>query len=36
VRWRSPVGMIRVDIGTPIRNSRESGLQLHLVIGPDL
>jgi translocation and assembly module TamA len=36
VRWRSPVGMIRVDLGTPIRNSRESGIQLHLVIGPDL
>ena len=36
VRWRSPVGMIRVDLGTPIRNSRKSGIQLHLVIGPDL
>jgi translocation and assembly module TamA len=36
VRWRSPVGMIRVDLGTPIRNSREHGIQLHLVIGPDL
>ena len=36
VRWRSPVGMIRVDLGTPIHNSREHGIQLHLVIGPDL
>jgi len=36
VRWRSPVGMIRIDLGTPIHNSRESGVQLHLVIGPDL
>ncbi|HWU77492.1 MAG TPA: autotransporter assembly complex family protein [Rhodanobacter sp.] len=36
LRWRSPVGMIRVDLGTPIRNSRKSGIQLHLVIGPDL
>ncbi|MDQ6647492.1 MAG: autotransporter assembly complex protein TamA [Pseudomonadota bacterium] len=35
VRWRSPVGLIRVDVGTPIRNSRQSGVQLHLVIGPD-
>ena len=36
VRWRSPVGLIRVDIGTPIQNSRKSGVQLHVVIGPDL
>lgn len=36
VRWRSPVGLIRLDLGTPIHNARESGIQLHLVIGPDL
>lgn len=36
VRWRSPVGMIRVDVGTPIHNNRKSGVQLHVVIGPDL
>jgi translocation and assembly module TamA len=36
VRWLSPVGMIRVDVGTPIRNDREHGIQLHVVIGPDL
>jgi len=36
VRWLSPVGMIRVDVGTPIHNDREHGVQLHLVIGPDL
>jgi translocation and assembly module TamA len=36
VRWLSPVGMIRVDVGTPIHNSRESGFELHLTIGPDL
>lgn len=36
VRWRSPVGMIRVDLGTPIHDNREHGIQLHLVIGPDL
>ncbi len=36
VRYLSPVGMIRVDVGTPIHNSRQSGLELHLVIGPDL
>ena len=36
VRWRSPVGMIRVDLGTPIHNSQAHGIELHLVIGPDL
>ncbi|HEY8683574.1 MAG TPA: autotransporter assembly complex family protein, partial [Rhodanobacter sp.] len=36
VRWLSPVGMIRVDLGTPIHNAREHGIELHLVIGPDL
>ncbi|WEN14747.1 autotransporter assembly complex protein TamA [Rhodanobacter sp. AS-Z3] len=36
VRWRSPVGMIRVDLGTPIHDNRAHGIQLHLVIGPDL
>jgi translocation and assembly module TamA len=36
VRWRSPVGMIRVDVGTPINNAQRHGVELHLVIGPDL
>ena len=36
VRWRSPVGMVRVDLGTPIHADRERGLRLHIVIGPDL
>jgi translocation and assembly module TamA len=35
VRWLSPVGMIRVDLGTPIHDSRAHGIELHLVIGPD-
>jgi translocation and assembly module TamA len=35
VRWLSPVGMIRVDLGTPIHNKDEHGVQLHIVIGPD-
>lgn len=36
VRWRSPVGMVRVDLGTPIHDDRERGIRLHVVIGPDL
>ncbi|HET7266829.1 MAG TPA: autotransporter assembly complex family protein [Oleiagrimonas sp.] len=36
LRWLSPVGMIRLDLGTPIHNDRHSGIQLNIVIGPDL
>jgi translocation and assembly module TamA len=37
VRWRSPVGMVRADIGVPVSDPYgEHGVQLHLVIGPDL
>jgi translocation and assembly module TamA len=37
VRWRSPVGMVRVDLGTPIHDpDGRTGVQLHLTIGPDL
>lgn len=36
LRWRSPVGMIRLDLGTPVHDSTRHGVVLHLVIGPDL
>jgi translocation and assembly module TamA len=36
VRWRSPVGLVRVDLGTPIGDEFASGVELHVVIGPDL
>ena len=36
LRWRSPVGLLRVDLGTPIHDSRRHGIELHVVIGPDL
>lgn len=36
LRWRSPVGMIRADLGFPIHDSNASGVELHIVIGPDL
>lgn len=36
LRWRSPVGMLRVDVGVPINNAHYHGPQLHIVIGPDL
>lgn len=36
VRWLSPVGMIRVDLGTPVHSAEKHGIELHIVIGPDL
>lgn len=37
VRWRSPVGMVRVDLGFPVHDSKaKSNVELHIVIGPDL
>ncbi|MEO6968264.1 MAG: autotransporter assembly complex family protein [Rhodanobacteraceae bacterium] len=36
VRWRSPIGLVRVDLGVPVGDSRHSGVQLHIAIGPDL
>ncbi|MGH8190579.1 MAG: autotransporter assembly complex protein TamA [Rhodanobacteraceae bacterium] len=36
LRWRSPVGMVRIDIGKPINNPFYHGLQLGIRIGPDL
>ncbi len=37
LRWRSPVGMVRMDLGTPVRDpDGRNGIQLHLTLGPDL
>lgn len=37
VRWRSPVGMVRADLGVPVNDPYgRTGIQIHLVIGPDL
>ena len=36
VRWRSPVGMVRADLGFPVHDRHASGVELHIVIGPDL
>jgi len=34
LRWRSPVGMVRIDLGFPLTG--DGGPRPHLVIGPDL
>ena len=36
LRWLSPVGMVRLDLGVPVGDEHAHGVQLHLVIGPDL
>jgi translocation and assembly module TamA len=35
LRWRTPVGMLRVDLAHPFSNS-DDNLRLHISIGPDL
>ena len=36
LRWRSPIGVIRIDVATPIVTQLEKSVRLHIVIGPDL
>ena len=37
LRWRSPVGMVRADLGFPVNDPEgRHGVQQHLIIGPDL
>jgi translocation and assembly module TamA len=37
LRWRSPVGLVRVDVGMPIKDPEgRTGARLHLMIGADL
>ncbi|MET0293314.1 MAG: autotransporter assembly complex family protein [Steroidobacteraceae bacterium] len=39
VRWKSPVGIIRVDFAVPVRTDNDTdsnGLRFHIMIGPDL
>jgi len=35
LRWRSPLGLVRVDLAHPFKGD-DSGLRLHLLIGPEL
>jgi translocation and assembly module TamA len=35
VRWRSPVGLVRLDIGHGLDDA-QNAIELHVVIGPDL
>jgi translocation and assembly module TamA len=35
VRWFSPIGPIRLDLGVPLDN-KENSFQIHITVGPDL
>lgn len=36
-RWRSPVGVVRLDIGKPVQSRLgDDGIRFHISIGPDL
>ena len=36
VRWRSPVGVVRVDVAKPVKSDLAQSIRLHISIGPDL
>jgi translocation and assembly module TamA len=36
LRWKSPIGVVRVDIARPVVTELDKSWRLHLVIGPDL
>jgi translocation and assembly module TamA len=36
LRWRSPVGLVRLDIAKPVVSDLEDEWRIHFVIGPDL
>jgi translocation and assembly module TamA len=36
VRWRSPVGVVRVDVGKPVKSDLAHSIHFNISIGPDL
>jgi translocation and assembly module TamA len=36
LRWKSPIGMVRVDVARPVVTELAGSWRLHLIIGPDL
>jgi translocation and assembly module TamA len=36
IRWLSPVGMVRVDVGYPVVSELAESVRFHVTIGPDL
>ena len=36
VRWRSPLGPIRVDFAVPVKTELEKSWHIHVLLGPDI
>ncbi|HEV7717029.1 MAG TPA: autotransporter assembly complex family protein [Steroidobacteraceae bacterium] len=36
LRWRSPVGILRLDVGKPVKSALAHSIQFHISVGPDL
>jgi translocation and assembly module TamA len=36
VRWRSPLGPIRVDLAVPVETQLEKSWRVHVLLGPDI
>jgi translocation and assembly module TamA len=36
LRWRSPIGVVRVDVAKPVVTRFDDGIGVHVTIGPDL
>jgi translocation and assembly module TamA len=36
LRWRSPIGMVRVDVAKPVETRFDDDIGVHITIGPDL
>ena len=36
VRWKSPIGVVRLDIAKPVVTDLDDGWRIHIIIGPDL
>ncbi|MEJ0038777.1 MAG: autotransporter assembly complex family protein [Gammaproteobacteria bacterium] len=36
LRWRSPVGVVRLDVAKPVKSDLADAIRFHITIGPDL
>ncbi|MGH6611058.1 MAG: BamA/TamA family outer membrane protein, partial [Burkholderiaceae bacterium] len=36
VRWKSPIGLVRLDVARPVVSDLDDSWRIHIVIGPDL
>jgi translocation and assembly module TamA len=36
VRWKSPIGVVRLDLAYPVKTELDKSVRIHVVIGPDV